>query len=249
MSGRTFVVGDIHGCASEVAVLLDAIAPGAADTLVFLGDYIDRGPASKDVIDRLLRLRREGPQCVFLKGNHEDMFLDFIGLRGRYGEAFLFNGGGATLESYGLESYVGADVAERLPPDHRDFFAGLQLHHVSGAFLCVHAGIDPVRDLSQQPEEALLWIREEFICNRHTLGLTVLFGHTPQREAFLDLPYKLGLDTGLVYGNKLSCFETGDKELIQVGRGLRTVTRRSLAGEFAAAEVSVVEWERRRRPT
>lgn len=225
---RTFVIGDIHGCLDEVNVLLDALEPGAGDTLVFLGDYIDRGPASKRVIDRLLRLRQEGPQCVFLKGNHEDMFLSFIGLGGHYGEAFLFNGGGVTLASYGLEGYVGADVAKRLPGDHCEFLLDLKLHHVAGDFLCVHAGIDPTRDLAHQSEEDLLWIREEFIRNRHRLGRTVLFGHTPQREVFVDLPYKIGLDTGLVYGNKLSCFDIDTKEILQVHRRQRQVTRRSL---------------------
>ena len=81
-AARTFVIGDIHGCVDELDRLLDALAPAAGDTVVFLGDYIDRGPASKAVIDRLLRLRREGPRCVFLKGNHEDMFLGFLGERG-----------------------------------------------------------------------------------------------------------------------------------------------------------------------
>jgi serine/threonine protein phosphatase 1 len=86
-TARTFVVGDIHGCVDELNCLLDAIAPAADDTCCFLGDYIDRGPASREVVARLIRLRREGPRCVFLKGNHEDMFLAFLGLRGRYGEA------------------------------------------------------------------------------------------------------------------------------------------------------------------
>src|ERR1043166_9018992 len=100
---RTFVIGDIHGCVDELNWLLDALSPTEADAIVFLGDYIDRGPASKAVIDRLLRLRREGPGCVFLKGNHEDMFLAFLGLQGHYGEAFLLNGGETTLQSYGWE--------------------------------------------------------------------------------------------------------------------------------------------------
>src|SRR5579862_9488446 len=101
-AARTFVIGDIHGCVDEVNCLLDALAPTADDTVVCLGDYIDRGPASKGVIDRLIRLRREGPRCVFLKGNHEDMFLGFLGEGGAFGEAFLANGGAHTLRSYGL---------------------------------------------------------------------------------------------------------------------------------------------------
>ncbi len=232
MAARTFVIGDIHGCVEEVDVLLDALALAEGDTVVFLGDYIDRGPSPKAVIDRLLDLGAQHPDCVFLKGNHEDMFLDFMGLGGHYGEAFLFNGGGATLASYGLDGYVGAEVGERLPPPHRDFLLGLRMQHRAGDCLCVHAGINPLRALDGQQDEELLWIREEFIRSPHNLGLTVLFGHTPQREIFLDLPYKIGLDTGLVYANKLSCFEISTRQLLQVRRGQRTVSSRSLAAEF-----------------
>lgn len=236
MAERTFVVGDLHGCIDELNVLLDALEPGETDEIVFLGDYVDRGPSPRGVIDRLLRLRAEGPRTVFLKGNHEDMLLSFLGLGGRYGEAFLANGGGRTLESYGLEGSRRSEARERLPPEHKKFLLDLQLQHVDRGFLCVHAGISPRRALHEQDEEDLLWIREEFIRNPHDLGLVVVFGHTPQREVLIDLPYKLGLDTGVVYFNKLSCFELGEKELLQVPRGDRRVLRRSLQSEFAAAE-------------
>src|SRR6185369_11137148 len=106
---RTFAIGDVHGCIDELNVLLDSLAPAADDTIVFLGDYIDRGPTPKGVIDRLLSLRREGTRCIFLKGNHEDMFLAFLGLGGHYGDAFLYNGGAATLRSYGVEGGSGAE--------------------------------------------------------------------------------------------------------------------------------------------
>ena len=103
-SSRTFVVGDLHGCVEELDRLLQELAPGDADTVVFLGDYIDRGPSPRDVVERVLRLQREGPSCVFLKGNHEDMFLAFLGYDGRYGEAFLYNGGDATLREWAPRS-------------------------------------------------------------------------------------------------------------------------------------------------
>jgi serine/threonine protein phosphatase 1 len=232
--GRTFVIGDVHGCIDEVDCLLDAMQPAAGDTICFLGDYIDRGPAARNVIDRLVRLRREGPTCTFLKGNHEDMFLAFLGLHGRYGDAFLWNGGGATLASYGLTGLSGSAAAARLPPEHREFLTGLRVHATFGRFLCVHAGIRPTRPLDGQLEEDLLWIRDEFISAPHPLPYTVLFGHTPQREVRLDLPYKVGLDTGLVYGNRLSCLEISQRDLWQIVRGARRVERRNLAAEFAA---------------
>ena len=229
MSGaRTLVVGDIHGCVDEVDRLLDALAPAASDTLVFLGDYIDRGPCSKAVIDRMLRLRHEGPRCVFLKGNHEDMFLAYMGERGAYGEAFLFNGGEATLRSYGLEGQSPGTVAARMPPEHLEFLLSLELRFEHAPFLCVHAGVAPNRPLDDQLDEDLLWIRDAFIAYPHPFGCTVLFGHTPQREVLIDQPYKIGLDTGLVYWNKLSCLELGEQRLYQIRRGERDVSSRPL---------------------
>jgi len=230
---RTFVIGDIHGCADEVDRLLETLAPSSTDTLVFLGDYIDRGPASKAVIDRLLQLRREGPRCIFLKGNHEDMFLAFLGRSGLYGDAFLFNGGEATLRSYGLASRVGQVTAELLPADHLEFLLSLDMHYQHGQFFCVHAGLAPTRPLQEQEVEDMLWIRNEFISSPHAFPFTVIFGHTPQREVLLDLPYKIGLDTGLVYWNQLSCLELHDQRLYQIHRGERNVRSRSLRAHFA----------------
>lgn len=229
---RTFVIGDIHGCADEVGYLLDAIAPSGEDTVVFLGDYVDRGPASKDVIDRVLRLGREWPRCVFLKGNHEDMFLGFLGKGGHYGDAFIYNGGEATLRSYGLERRPGADVAERLPPDHLEFLLSLRMSWRQEDLFCVHAGLAPLRSLEDQESEDMLWIRDEFISSPHAFPFTILFGHTPHREVLLDLPYKVGMDTGLVYWNKLSCLEWSQKHLYQIRRGERVVRDTSLRQRF-----------------
>ena len=195
---RRFVVGDVHGCLDELERLLDHLAPGANDTVCFLGDYVDRGPNPRGVVDRLIRLRREGPQCLYLKGNHEDMFLAFMGQPGRHGDAFLWNGGDSTLASYGCQGLSGAAVAERLPADHREFLDGLRTHAYIDTFLCVHAGVRPTRPLAAQSEEDLLWIREDFIAHAHPFPYTVLFGHTPQREVFVDLPFKVGLDTGIM---------------------------------------------------
>jgi len=229
MSGaRTFVVGDIHGCVDEVDRLLDALTPAASDTLVFLGDYIDRGPFPKAVIDRMLRLRHEGPRCVFLKGNHEDMFLAYMGERGAYGEAFLFNGGETTLRSYGLEGQSPASLAVRVPPEHLEFLLSLELRYEHPPFLCVHAGVAPNRPLDDQRDEDLLWIRDAFVAHPHPFGCTILFGHTPQREVLVHHPYKIGLDTGLVYWNKLSCLELEEQRLYQIRRGEREVSSRLL---------------------
>lgn len=225
---RRFVIGDLHGCLDELEALLESLAPEPDDTLCFLGDYVDRGPDSRGVIERLVRLRDEGPICVFLKGNHEDMFLDFLGREGRHGDAFLWNGGNATLASYGCDGMAGEAVAARLPESHAAFLVALRTHAFLGAFLCVHAGIRPTRPLASQSEEDLLWIREEFIAHPHPFPYTVLFGHTPQRDVLVDLPFKVGLDTGLVYGNRLSCLELDARRVWQVRNGQRRVSQRDL---------------------
>lgn len=235
-SGRLFAIGDVHGCVDELAALLRAIAPRAEDKLVFLGDYVDRGPSSRRVIDLVMELR-DSKRCetVFLRGNHEDMFLAYMGEEGSHGDVFLFNGGRATLASYGMPPQLrGAGARERMPSAHLAFLRGLDLWHLHEPFLFVHAGISPLRPLEQQQKEDLLWIREEFIRNRHRLSQTVVFGHTPQREVFWNLPFKIGLDTGCVYGNKLSCLDFTSRTLLQVGHDSRRVTRHDVPAELAA---------------
>jgi serine/threonine protein phosphatase 1 len=240
--GRLFAIGDVHGCLDELAVLLDAIAPQAGDEVVFVGDYVDRGPASRGVVDRLLATAAARPDVdwVFLKGNHEDMFLSFLGLEGEHGDVFLRNGGRATLASYGIAPDGPASEQIRvLPPAHLEFFRGLRMHHRVGRFLFVHAGVSPILPLESQSDDALLWIREEFIRNRHLLPYTVVFGHTPHREVFWHLPYKIGLDTGCVYGNKLSCLEFRGGSLFQVRKGSTEAVRSSGTPELdAVAELA-----------
>ncbi len=233
-----FAIGDLHGCAAELEVLLAHLGAGADDTVIFLGDYVDRGPDVRSLIERLIRLRTEHPQAVFLRGNHEDMLLAYLGLPGHYADAYLANGGTATLASYGVPSGVhGAAAASMLPAGHLEFLRGLVLMHRHDRYVFVHAGIRPGVPLERQDEEDLLWIREEFFATRHDLPWTVVFGHTPQREVRLALPYYLGLDTGLVYGNKLSCFDVGGRRLVQVARGARRATSRDLDAELTAANL------------
>jgi serine/threonine protein phosphatase 1 len=223
-----YVIGDIHGCLEELACLVDQIPIEKDDRVIFLGDYVDRGPNSKGVISYLLDVeKRPVREVVFLKGNHEDMFMSFLGLEGRHGNMFLHNGGGSTLASYGIptERASRKDNLAVIPQSHVAFLTGLKKYHVVEPFLCVHAGVQPTKPLEQQSDEELFWIRDEFILNRHRLPYTVLFGHTPQREVLYHLPFKIGLDTGLVYGNKLSCLEIEEKVLFQISRGSRRITR------------------------
>jgi serine/threonine protein phosphatase 1 len=227
-NGRLFAIGDIHGCVDELAAMVKSVAPRRGDTVVFVGDYIDRGPSSSEVIDFMLELPRTGAECVFLKGNHEDMMLSFLGFAGRYGDSFLLNGGAQTLESYRIDPEKAANAIERIPGDHVEFFKNLATSYLRPPFLFVHAGIAPARQLEEQSVEDMLWIRQEFIFYPHQIGATVVFGHTPMRAVMVDLPYKLGIDTGLVYGGKLTCIEFTEGVAYQVGRGSRQVKKQSI---------------------
>ncbi len=232
---RCYVIGDIHGCPDELASLIENLPLEPQDRLVFLGDYIDRGPDSKGVVSYLIDRQSKLPQkMTFLKGNHEDMFLAYLGLGGQYPDMFLYNGGGSTLLSYGISPRVrdSSEILARIPESHLEFFRGLKGYFLVEPYLCVHAGVHPLKPLDQQSEEELLWIRNEFILNRHSLPFTVLFGHTPQKAVFFDLPSKIGLDTGLVYGNELSCLEIQEKVLFQVRRGKKAVTQTQVRDQW-----------------
>ncbi|MGH7893471.1 MAG: metallophosphoesterase family protein, partial [Candidatus Binatia bacterium] len=224
--GRLFAIGDIHGCVEELTQLLGALPLTAKDTVVCVGDYIDRGPDSRGVIAALLAWRPTTPaEVVFLKGNHEDMALGFLGRAGHWGEAWFRNGGVAALRSYGIDPDLPAsEIASRLPPDHLAFLDALATsHRWRDQYLLVHAGIRPGVPWPEQQIEDLLWIREEFLDEPHDLGATIVFGHTPHRGIVVDLPYKIGIDTGCVYGGALTCVGLPDGAVFQIRRGDRAV--------------------------
>jgi len=197
------VVGDIHGCLKPLQRLLEKIELQPGDELVFIGDYIDRGPQSREVVDYLLGLPY---RCVFLLGNHEKMLLDY--LSGNDEGLFLPNGGMATLRSYGGES-------SGIPPAHLGFFRNLRPIYETPEYLFVHAGIRPMVSLDKQDLEDLVWIREEFFQFIGHFPKPVVFGHTPLRSVLL-LPDRIGIDTGCVYGGKLTCLKLPQREVIQV---------------------------------
>ena len=223
-----YAVGDIHGEIAKLDALLARLPLRPGDRLVFLGDYVDRGPDSKGVVERLIRLGAEWP-CTFLIGNHESMFLDFLDWQGELyfgGDAFLMNGGDRTLASYGFfESGALGGDGFRLPPEHESFFRGLRPWHREGDYLFVHAGIG--RELCGETDldwalrrvhvEDLLWDRGS-IDLPHRLGLTLVFGHTPSvdHEVRWNPPFSIGIDTGAVYGGPLTALRLPDESLFQV---------------------------------
>ncbi len=198
----TYVIGDIHGCLGPLDKLLGKIAPRRGDEVVFVGDYIDRGPQSREVVDRLLGLPH---RCVFLMGNHERMLLDF--LAGDDEDLYLENGGRATLESYG--------GPESIPAAHLAFFRRLRPMYETPDYLFVHAGIRPLTPLTDQSAHDLIWIRQEFFKFIGKYPKPVIFGHTPLRQVLMA-DDRIGIDTGCVYGGKLTCLKLPSRELIQV---------------------------------
>ena len=124
------------------------------------------------------------------------------------------------MQSYGLAADATPQkIVEAMPPEHLQFLKTLERYVVIGNYVIVHAGLNPLRELTDQVDEELYWIRDEFMMNRHFFEKTIVFGHTPHKEVFYDLPYKIGIDTGLVYGNKLTCLELVNFRLIQIKHG------------------------------
>ena len=200
---RVFAVGDIHGCLDKLVLLMGKIdIDFKKDTLVFIGDYIDRGSQSKEVVDYLMDLARGKDSVIFLKGNHEYMLQGY--LDGTDTMFFLTNGGEATIRSY-LQSGL-RDEVEPIPPDHLGFFDSLRLYYETADYIFVHAGLKAQVPLEKQNEWDILWIREEFIYSDFDFGRQVVFGHTAFQKP-LVLANKIGIDTGAVYGNKLTCVE------------------------------------------
>jgi serine/threonine protein phosphatase 1 len=208
---RRFAIGDIHGCLDKLEDLLGKIKPSANDTLIFLGDYIDRGSASKEVVDLLIELAADVP-CIFLRGNHEDMFLEFL-VDGANRLTYFYNGGGMTLDSYaGHKPYQGPE--NLLPEEHKAFFENLQWYYEDDECVYVHAGLYPGVPLSQQKNRDLIWIRDEFIFSLTGLDKKVIFGHTPFKSPLIK-PDKIGIDTGAVYGGELTAVKIPEMEFIQ----------------------------------
>jgi len=195
---RVYAIGDIHGRADLLSDIMQRIsrdsnaAPPVRETiLVFVGDYVDRGPDSAGVIDKLLTLTRgDGYTTHLLKGNHEVMFLDFLAEPAAFFQ-WAMNGGVSTLESYDLDTAaVPEDRPERLrhmaleaiPDAHLKLLRGLKTSVVVGDYMFVHAGVRPGVPLDAQLEHDLIWIREPFLDYEGELGKLVIHGHTPVQE-------------------------------------------------------------------
>lgn len=212
---KIFAIGDIHGCLEKLEDLMALIAANPKkDKLVFIGDYIDRGSFSREVMDYIIDLKSKFRNVVCLLGNHEWMFLNY--LEGVEEDLYLYNGGNYTLSSYGIKSTDSPDERkEKIPEAHLLFFRSLLPYHQTKDYIFAHAGLMPGVPLKKQKTHDLLWVRREFIDSDFDFGKRVIFGHTPLSNP-LVMENKIGIDTGAVYGDKLTCVELPEVKIYQV---------------------------------
>ena len=225
MSDTIYAIGDIHG---QHEMLLDALTRieadgGAAARVVVLGDLVDRGPDSAAVIDTLLNGIEQGRDWIVLRGNHDQLMLDYLAFGQlmnplvRSGRSWLHDamGGPATLASYGVDtsrlhgSSLLRAARAAIPETHVDFLSSRPLYHIEGDLLFVHAGIHPARPLELQTEDELIWIREPFLSYSEPFDWLVVHGHTA-----IELPRHYGnrinLDSGAGWGRPLTAAAISD---------------------------------------
>ena len=214
-----YAVGDVHGRLDLLRRLEALIAADLAQrqpmrsTLVMLGDYVDRGADSKGVIEHLSTRQRLCGEEIFLRGNHEQVLLDFLDDAGVLGSWCHF-GGLETLYSYGLkpslpltpESQEELRLALRraLPPQHLSLLQDTRLSFETDTHYFVHAGVNPRVSLTRQTAADLLWIRDDFLTSTRRLEKVIVHGHTP-REIPEVLPHRINVDTGAYATGRLSC--------------------------------------------
>jgi serine/threonine protein phosphatase 1 len=228
---RVYAIGDIHGRLDLLEGLLGQISRdeaergGPAGELIFLGDLVDRGPNSAQVIDRLMVLKAERPNVRFLLGNHEEVFLGALAGDVKALRLFSRIGGEETILSYGVstQAYAQADydelhrlLVEAVPAAHRDFLESCEDMVVAGDYVFVHAGIRPGVPLADQRPADLRWIRDEFLRARGPLEKLVVHGHTISEE-IVELPHRIGIDTGAYRSGLLTAmgFEAKKRWVLQ----------------------------------
>jgi serine/threonine protein phosphatase 1 len=204
-------IGDIHGCRRSLVSLLEAVRPGEQDQIIFLGDYVDRGPDSPGVINTLLSLQSRC-KTIFLRGNHEAMMLD---AREDFLKSDLWRncGGRETVISYGGEGRI--DWESSVPDAHWSFLEQTVRGYETTMQIFVHGCLAPDLDLEDQPELMLFWGNFERM-RRHKSGKRVICGHTPQPKGLIqDVGFAVCIDTGAVFGGWLTCLNVDSNEYWQ----------------------------------
>ena len=232
---RVYCVGDIHGRLDLLEELHEMILKDAAGftgdkVVVYLGDYIDRGAQSRQVLDLLIENPLDAFEAVHLLGNHEHAMLDFLRNPTGIGAAWLSFGGQVTCMSYGVGlgkvmmnmnlELLKEELEEKLPQSHLDFLNAMPLSHIEGSYYFVHAGIRPDVPIEDQDVGDMLWIRDEFTHSRQCHELIVVHGHTISMEVE-NLPNRIGIDTGAYQTGMLTALvlEGSEQRLLQTGRG------------------------------
>lgn len=214
-SQKYIAVGDIHGCSKTLQALIEQLEPFYDRTFIFVGDYIDRGPNSKQVVDFLLEFQKLA-DCIFLRGNHEQMMLDALDK----GEThlWLMNGGNATVDSYEKNG-----KRFSLSDDHEQFYRSTKFYHDTSDYFFVHAGLSPSKTIKEalndeKEVEDFLWARSHLNTIEKPWEKSVVFGHTPRPHPTNE-PKMIGIDTGCVYDRvgygKLTAVKLPEVEFVQ----------------------------------
>ena len=225
-----FVIGDIHGCVRELISLHEKIFTygnfnSKDDLLIYLGDYIDRGQKSKQVIDEIIKLKNNKIKIINLMGNHEEFMIDFYSNKINNIKKWLNFGADQTFKSYGIEivEFIkdGFDdtiidnlrntLLEKMGNNHIDFFNNLEISFSTNKYLFVHAGIDPLKSLSDQTKKDYLWSRSNNFFHKDFMSKKIIVhGHTPV-ENITNHPYRINVDTGCYFSGNLSCVCLSDR--------------------------------------
>ena len=226
MPSAVYVIGDVHGCHRLQVEMEEKIVADGQDIpgeklILYVGDLVDRGDQSAQVIDACLAPSPPGFQRICLLGNHELMFRDFLDAPSRT-HPWLDFGGKATLRSYGLDEnafrdrkHLGAHLAMCIPESHIAFLHSLPLSVTFPDYFIAHAGIDPAKSLTDQSMDDLLWIREPFLTYRGSLGKTIIHGHTPEPDVHIN-SVRIGVDTGAFATGRLSAVRITPTQLPSV---------------------------------
>lgn len=221
-----YAIGDVHGCIEQLQALEARIAEDAREVegekwLITLGDYLDRGPDSRAVIEHIMGPAPQGLRRFSLIGNHEQMMLDFFDNPSAHAY-WLDEGGMETLASYGIDldypplrahEPIKQLLAARFPADHRAFIEAMPVYLALPGWLFVHAGIRPGLPLAAQTDDDLIWIRAPFLTSQLTGGLRIVHGHTPGRDIVVT-PHRIDIDT--------HCYHTGRLSAVRVTPDGRT---------------------------
>lgn len=220
-----YAIGDVHGCHRELQQAEERIFADAARhpsiTIVMLGDYVDRGPKSADVIEHLIAPTPAGVRRICLAGNHDDEMHRFLAGHDK-GSEWLDFGGRLTLRSYGVDASASSTRSEAetlrslaasvVPRSHLRFLAEMPVLLVAGRFIFVHAGLAPGRPLNQQTDHDLMWIREPFLSLGPGFDVTVVHGHTPSSRPTIG-PNRIGIDTAAYASGNLTVLKIDGKDL------------------------------------